>query len=110
MAEFFERHTREELTRESVTRRILLFPVATPPTCGGTRSWRRGATTRRWNTRSWDATIDYPGAFIKGGDGSRLAALRRRAPLVGEHNVEIYGGELGLSAAEIEALRRVGVI
>ena len=32
------------------------------------------------------------------------------SPLIGEHNDEIYGGWLGLSAAEIDGLRRDGVI
>ncbi len=32
------------------------------------------------------------------------------SPLIGEHNEDIYGGWLGLSAAEIAALRREGVI
>ena len=54
--------------------------------------------------------IDYPGAFIKSGDGSPLAALRRRPPRVGEHNREIYCDELGLSAADVESLRRGGAI
>ena len=34
----------------------------------------------------------------------------RRAPLIGEHNQEIFGGELGLSMAEIAALVSEGVI
>ena len=34
----------------------------------------------------------------------------RRAPLLGEHNEEIYGKALGLSKEEIETLRRDGVI
>lgn len=35
---------------------------------------------------------------------------RRRAPLIGEHNVQIYQGELGLSEKEIERLSSIGVI
>jgi formyl-CoA transferase len=34
----------------------------------------------------------------------------RRAPLLGEHNDEIYGKALGLSREEIDALRRDGVV
>ncbi|MFA5309721.1 MAG: CoA transferase [Dehalococcoidales bacterium] len=35
---------------------------------------------------------------------------RRRAPLTGEHNKEIYGGELGMTDAELESLNLKGVI
>jgi formyl-CoA transferase len=36
--------------------------------------------------------------------------LRRRAPLIGEHNEAIYGGELGLSRAELAVLMAAGAI
>ena len=36
--------------------------------------------------------------------------IYRRAPLIGEHNNEVLGDELGLSGDEIEALRRSGVV
>lgn len=38
------------------------------------------------------------------------AAPRHRAPLLGEHNYEIYAGELGLSPADLLALSQSGVI
>ncbi|MGH7806310.1 MAG: CaiB/BaiF CoA transferase family protein, partial [Candidatus Binatia bacterium] len=37
-------------------------------------------------------------------------AIRRGAPRLGEHDEEVYGGVLGLSATEIAELRREGVI
>jgi len=36
--------------------------------------------------------------------------ISRRAPLIGEHNVEIFCGELGLSKAELTVLAEAGVI
>ena len=110
MSEFFLLHTREELTRESVSRRILLFPVATPSDLRQHPQLEARGYFTTVSHSDLGAKIDYPGAFIKDGDGSPLAPLRRRAPMVGEHNHEIYCGELGLSPEEIEALRRSGVI
>jgi crotonobetainyl-CoA:carnitine CoA-transferase CaiB-like acyl-CoA transferase len=36
--------------------------------------------------------------------------LERLGPELGEHNEEVYCGQLGLSADDLEALRREGVI
>ncbi len=110
MADFFLRHTREELTRESVSRRILLFPVATPSELRQHPQLEARGYFTPVEHPELGTTIDYPGAFIKGGDGSALVGLRRRAPLVGEHNAEVYGDELGLSGEEIGSLRRAGAI
>ena len=110
MAEFFLGHTREELTRGSVDRRVLLFPVATPSDLRRHPQLEaRGYYTPLVHPEL-GSTVDYPGAFIKSGDGSAVAALRHRAPLVGEHNTEILGDELGLSATDLESLRRTGAI
>ena len=50
----------------------------------------------------------YPGpAAIFNGSPWRIY---RRAPLIGEHNEEVLAGELGLSQAEIDALRQAGVV
>ena len=37
-------------------------------------------------------------------------SISRRAPLIGEHNQEIFGGELGLPQADLEELKNSGVI
>ncbi len=53
-------------------------------------------------------SIPYPGAFVS---MSRTPIrLRRRAPLIGEHNQEVYQAELGLSSQELRRLQAEGVI
>jgi crotonobetainyl-CoA:carnitine CoA-transferase CaiB-like acyl-CoA transferase len=53
------------------------------------------------------------GHFLMPGAPFRMTGtpwrLRRPAPLLGEHNAEVYG-ELGLSAEEIDALQQEGVL
>jgi CoA:oxalate CoA-transferase len=72
-------------------------------------------TSRQLVARQFFQAIDhpsagkalYPGApFTIQGDSWRHA----RAPLLGEHNAEIYGGRLGLSTADLARLRGAGTI
>jgi len=53
-------------------------------------------------------TITYPGAF---GIFSEMSPrISRRAPLIGEHNEEIYEKELGISREKLITLKQAGVI
>lgn len=52
--------------------------------------------------------ITYPGAWAK--TGRAPWAISRRAPLIGEHNLEILEGELKISEDELMLLQSQGVI
>lgn len=53
--------------------------------------------------------LNYPGSgFLM--DGENPVVSNRAAPRLGEHNQEVYGGELGLSSAELGVLRAAEVI
>jgi crotonobetainyl-CoA:carnitine CoA-transferase CaiB-like acyl-CoA transferase len=53
------------------------------------------------------ASIPYPKQFVRSSENE--TATKSIAPLIGEHNAEIYG-ELGLSQERIAELKRTGVI
>ena len=52
--------------------------------------------------------IKYPGAFARLSETP--LSIKRRAPLVGEHNLEIYNEELGFSKTQLKDLKHDGVI
>ncbi|WP_035948443.1 CoA transferase [Frankia sp. EUN1f] len=74
-------------------------------------------TSPRHVTRGFFEPLHHPvvGEHPMPGVAFRLAShpgplLRRAAPMFGQHDEEVYGGLLGLSAAEIQALRDRGLI
>jgi crotonobetainyl-CoA:carnitine CoA-transferase CaiB-like acyl-CoA transferase len=52
--------------------------------------------------------IKYPGAFIKASEAP--LKVEKRAPLIGEHNKDIYLKELGVSKAELDDLQKRRII
>ena len=110
LGDFFKGHTRAELVQGSLDRRILLFPVATPAALQGHPQLEAREYFKEIEHEELGATVQYPGAFIKSGDGGDIAGLYRRPPLIGEHNQEIYQDELGLTRQEIQSLKQSGAI
>ena len=53
-------------------------------------------------------TVQYPGGSIH--FTATPWRIARRPPLLGEHNTEVYGSELGLEANRLSALKQAGVI
>lgn len=55
-----------------------------------------------------EAKITYPGPFAKTTEAP--PEITRRAPLIGEHNLEIYEQEMGISRQKIQILKQANVI
>jgi len=53
-------------------------------------------------------SLTYPDAFIKSSE--TYAGMRHRAPLIGEHNEDIYIKEMGFSQAELTSLKQGNII
>jgi crotonobetainyl-CoA:carnitine CoA-transferase CaiB-like acyl-CoA transferase len=77
---------------------------------------RRASTNPQMQARNYFEVIDHPvvGTHLTPSLPFRYASLdrwvRRPAPTLGEHNIEILGGWLGHSADELAALEAEGVI
>jgi len=108
MGRFFRAHTMEELYEGSIKRRVMLYPVysvreiASSPQLEARGFWERVEHTELGDT------LTYPGAFAKFSEF--VVKIKRRAPLIGEHNEEIYCQELGLSKEELVLLKQANVI
>ena len=106
--QFFMAHTKTELYEGALKRNVQLYPVSTPADM-----LRDVQLTGRsyWvdlEHPELGTTITYPGAFAQVSEVP--VRVSRRAPLVGEHNQEIYEMELGISKEELLVLNQVRVI
>jgi crotonobetainyl-CoA:carnitine CoA-transferase CaiB-like acyl-CoA transferase len=53
-------------------------------------------------------TVTYPGPFVK--MSQTPVTVRHRAPLIGEHNIEIYHDELGIPTDKLIVMKQAGII
>ena len=108
IAELFSRYTKAELYNEALKRKIMLCPVSTArDICENTQLHDRHFWVEVDHPEI-PAKITYPGFFARLSE-TPLATVRR-APLPGEHNLEIYGKELAFSASDLELLYQSGII
>jgi crotonobetainyl-CoA:carnitine CoA-transferase CaiB-like acyl-CoA transferase len=105
---FLMSHTKAELFEEAVKRRILLFPVATTRDIVQNAQLQARGYFRQVFHPDLSTTITYPGPFVRA--SATPLELRRLAPKIGEHNAEIYHGDLGLTREELVRLREAGAI
>jgi crotonobetainyl-CoA:carnitine CoA-transferase CaiB-like acyl-CoA transferase len=108
VATFFAKYTKEEIYRRANKEGVLLCPQSScKDILENTQLQSRGFWAKVEHPEL-GTTITYPGPFLK---ATRTPpVIKKRAPLIGEHNDEVYKGELGLSEDELGKMRRDGVI
>jgi len=97
----------DELYRLGQARRVPLAPVSTMADL---------LASEHLKSRGFFAVLDHPqaGPVAYPGAPYQLSVtpwtIRRPAPLLGQHNEEVYGRQLGITPSNLEALRRSGVV
>jgi len=106
--DFTKTKTKAELLQGALQRTLLIAPVSTidevvnSPQLAARNYWQE------MTHPELGQTFKYPGPFVKFSETPIV--YRRRPPLVGEHNQEIFVGELGLTEQRVTELQRKGVI
>ena len=108
MAQFFLGHTKKELDTEGRRRGINAAVANTPDEVAEHSQLKARDYWVELEHQELGRTMPYPGHFFLSTETT--TKIKRRAPLVGEHNTEVYKELLGLSDLEITELKNNGVI
>ena len=105
---FFKDPTTAEIYTEALKRRIMLFPTYTMEDLADYRQLAEREYFVDVDLPGAEAPVRFPGPWVAASGGEW--ALRRPAPAIGEHNREVYGGELDLTQDDLAALHAAGAI
>jgi crotonobetainyl-CoA:carnitine CoA-transferase CaiB-like acyl-CoA transferase len=106
---FFMTMTKEEIYAQTLKRRLLLAPVATVADIADDVQLKaREYFVKVDHGDTVGRTLTMPGPFAKLSETP--ITISRRSPRLGEHNVDVYGGLLGKTGAQISELRAIGAI
>ena len=107
IAPFFLSLSRAEFFAGVTARGMLGYPLATVEDLASDQQLAARGFWQPVET-PWDGELCATGSFALF-DGER-PSVRRTAPCVGEHNLDVLGRELGLGLDEITTLRSAGVV
>jgi crotonobetainyl-CoA:carnitine CoA-transferase CaiB-like acyl-CoA transferase len=108
ISKLFERYKVKELLDQGLKRGISIYPIANSK---DTVENEQLAFRKFWvsvDHPELAARITYPGPFVA--LSATPIPVPRRAPLIGEHNEEIYVKELGLSHNDLKSLIEHGIV
>ncbi len=106
--ELLKRHTKKEIEDESLRRGMRISAVNDVKDLYENIQLRFRNYWQDINHPELGHSVSYPGQLFMSNETK--TGPRHRAPLIGEHNREIYGSELGLSEKSLGNLKARGVI
>jgi crotonobetainyl-CoA:carnitine CoA-transferase CaiB-like acyl-CoA transferase len=107
-AKFFLKHTKAELFEGALKFNVQVYPVSTPADMlENAQLTARGFWTQVEHPEL-NTTITYPRAFPY--TSEIPGRISRRAPHIGEHNEDVFTGELGLAREKLLVLKQAGII
>jgi len=107
-ADLFMSRTKAELLDGALKHGVQLYPVSTPADILGNPQLSARGFWEEVEHPELGEKITYPGAFMKA--SVTPLKISRRAPLIGEHNTEIYEKELGMPKEDTLVLKQAGII
>jgi crotonobetainyl-CoA:carnitine CoA-transferase CaiB-like acyl-CoA transferase len=108
IAGFVATRTKADLFKTALERGLLIAPITTVSEVLASPQLESRDYWQMLNHPELGRSFPYPGPFAKFSEAP--VVYRRRPPLVGEHNHEIFPDELGLSDDKIKDLSRRGII
>ena len=106
--DFTTTKTKAELLQGALERTLLIAPISTIDEVVDSPQLAERLYWQELEHPELEQKFKYPGPFVKFSETP--ITYRRRPPLVGEHNREIYVDELGLTEAQLQELQRKGVV
>jgi crotonobetainyl-CoA:carnitine CoA-transferase CaiB-like acyl-CoA transferase len=104
---FFRTRTKKEVLDAAMARNISICPLFSMEDQVKDPHLAARAYWVQMEHPELNEAISYPRQFVRSSECE--AVTRFRAPLIGEHNSEIYG-EIGLSGSQLVVLKEAGVI
>jgi benzylsuccinate CoA-transferase BbsE subunit len=104
---FFLMRTKEELLEGALARKISLCPLSSMSDLLNDRQLGSRNFWVEIEHHELGTAITYPREFVKSSEVS--CRTRFRAPMIGEHNQEIFE-EIGISTAQLISLKEAGII
>jgi crotonobetainyl-CoA:carnitine CoA-transferase CaiB-like acyl-CoA transferase len=107
ISKFFLKHTRHELLRGAVPRGVSIGPLSSMQDLLEDQCLKERNFWTQIEHPELGTSITYPKEFVRASGSD--CGIRFRAPLIGEHNGEIFGG-IGLDEEKLAALKHEGTI